>query len=137
VEFNYRKGTGAFPEHPTTIPALLPVSRFYFLVEAERVTRLCGTGVPFRPLFSPRSVVLCSGAGRLSLSLQGKTIPDEAASIGKRPNYVKCKSWGSIKLLVSPPKMQNFKSLSDTHSARKLIFFSAYIVAKKVSFCKF
>src|ERR1019366_6230108 len=57
------KGTGAFPEHPTTIPALPPVSRsYFFLVYAERATRLFGTGVPFRPLFLPRSAVHCSGA---------------------------------------------------------------------------
>jgi hypothetical protein len=75
------------------------VSRFYFLVEAERVTRLCGAGAPFRPLFSSRSVVLCSGARRLSLSLQGKTIPDEAVSIGKREAYVKCKSRSAVENL--------------------------------------
>jgi hypothetical protein len=91
VEFTQRKGTAANPEHPTIIPALLPVSR-YVLVEAERVTRLCGTGVPFRPLFIPRSVVLCSGGRRPSLSPTGQNFPDEAVSIRKVASYVKQKS---------------------------------------------
>jgi hypothetical protein len=43
--------------------------------------------------------VLCSGARRLSLSLQGKTIPDEAVSIGKREAYVKCKSRSAVENL--------------------------------------
>jgi hypothetical protein len=72
VEFTQRKGTAATPEHPTIIPAVLPVSRC-ILVEAERVTRLCGTGVPFRPLFTPRSVLLCSGEEDLPFHQQGKT----------------------------------------------------------------
>src|SRR6202521_1498288 len=110
VEFSLRKGTGAIPEHPTTNSALLPVSRFYFLVEAERVTRLCGAGAPFRPLFLPRSVLLCSGARRLSLSLQGKTIPDEAVSIGKKEGYVKCNSYNaSGNLFASPNRLDKRK----------------------------
>jgi hypothetical protein len=88
VEFTQRKGTAANPEHPTIIPALLPVSR-YVLVEAERATRLCGTGIPFRPLFIPRSVVLCTGDEDLPFHQQGKTFPDEAVSIGKTRTYVK------------------------------------------------
>src|SRR6267378_2493374 len=54
-------------------PALLPASRTFHLVGAERVTRLCGAGAPFRPLFTPRSVVLCSGEEDLPFHQQGKT----------------------------------------------------------------
>ena len=73
VEFTQTKGTVAIPEQPTIIPALVPVSRSYFLVEAERVARLCGAGAPFRPLFTPRSVFLCSGEEDLPFHQQGKT----------------------------------------------------------------
>src|ERR1700676_2173999 len=68
-----KQGLSCDPGIPDKKPALLPAITTFHLVEAERVTRLCGAGAPFRPLFTPRSVVLCSGEEDLPFHQQGKT----------------------------------------------------------------
>ena len=70
---------------------MVPTESSSQLDTAERLTRLCGAGAPFRPLSQPRSPLARSGAGDLPLLQQGHKLPDEAVSIGKRSTYVKTK----------------------------------------------
>jgi hypothetical protein len=65
------------------------------LGNAERLLRLCGAGAPFRPLFLPRSFVLCSGAKDLSQRHhthdKGQSPQCNRKSIGKTKHRVNSK----------------------------------------------
>src|SRR5262249_526429 len=68
--------------------------------DSERLTRLCGTGVPFRPLFAP--IPSCNVPGVKILpttraqspgrALLGTTTPNETQSIGQKFQCVKSDS---------------------------------------------
>src|SRR5271169_3697463 len=67
------------------------------LGKAERLSRLCGAGAPFRPFFLPRSFVLCSGAEDLPNATahdKGQSPQDNRKSIGKSKHRVNSKSCG-------------------------------------------
>lgn len=92
---------GGTAKNSTPIPAHVLTG----LATAEKLTRLCGAGAPFRPLPSPRSVLPCSGAGDLPFHQQGLNPPDKTLSIGKRLPCVKqkCgKGGGKLFAPVSP-----------------------------------
>ena len=58
--------------------------------DSERLTRLCGAGAPFRPLFRPiPSFLFWDRRYSFQLQLQGKISPDKHASIRK--------TWYSVK----------------------------------------
>lgn len=68
------------------------------LGKAERLSRLCGAGAPFRPFFLPRSFVLCSGAEDLPNATthdKGQSPQCNRKSIGKSKHRVNSKSCGN------------------------------------------
>jgi hypothetical protein len=59
-----------------------------YIIRLRRGSRLCGAGAPFRPLFLPHSLVLCSGAGRLPFHHRALGPQHNRVSIGKGTSHV-------------------------------------------------
>src|SRR6266404_8204228 len=57
--------------------------------DSERLTRLCGAGAPFRPLFCPIPSYFVPGPKIFLPTTQGKKLPDKQRSIRKTPESVK------------------------------------------------
>src|SRR5258708_9437110 len=56
--------------------------------DSERLTRLCGAGAPFRPLFCPIPSCYVPGPKIFLPTTQGKNLPDKQRSISKTPESV-------------------------------------------------
>jgi len=76
LRVDQQKGSVATPVDRQESPRTESTAACTAAGQAERLTRLCGAGAPFRPLSQPRHF-LSFGAGDLPLLPQGKIPPDK------------------------------------------------------------
>jgi hypothetical protein len=100
-EQNYAERRTAIPETSKKLRTHPKRQNYSLGFDSERLTRLCGTGVPFRPLFSsipscivPEEKILPTARAKnpRRAYYQGKTTPDKTQSIGEKNQCVKSDS---------------------------------------------